>query len=172
MCASLRFLSASESEPQSPAELPSAPALAQVWQVPLGVRGTPCAPGGHAGRAASRPRPDRGALGDPSEKRKAGPAGPARARCAHSARTRRAPARLATCSPRVFRRAERRAPGALSDALTAHRTARSRHAERRAPGAQNRAFLDAQSSMSLGTRIARLPARRRYASSACEVFDL
>ena len=106
MCASLRFLSASESEQQSPAELPSAPALAQVWQVPLGVRGTPCAPGGHAGRAASRPRPDRGALGDPSEKRKAGPAGPARARCAHPARTRRAPARLTTCSPRVFRRAD------------------------------------------------------------------
>ena len=119
LCASLRFLSASEREPQSPAELPSAPALAQgfgsrlkalaqVWQVPLGVRGAPCAPGGHAGRAASRPRPDRGALGDPSEKRKAGPAGPARARCAHPARTRRTPARLPTCCTRVFRRAERR----------------------------------------------------------------
>ena len=126
---------------------------------------------------------DRGALGDLSEKRKAGPAGPARARCAHPARTRRAPARLTTCSPRVFRRAERRvfrraerrvsrraerrAPGAL----TARRTARSRRAERRAPGAQNCASLDAQSSVSLGTRIARLPVHRRHASSACEVFD-
>ena len=171
LCASLRFLSTSEREPQSPAELPPAPALAQVWQVPLGERGTPCAPGGHAGRAASRPRPDRGALGDPSEKRKAGPDGRPRER-AHTARTRRAhgapPARLPTCNRHVLRRANRhvfrratrassgaqrrvsrRATGASSGAQPARLATCTRRVFRRATGASCDAYQ------------ARLPARNR-----------
>ena len=133
--------------------------------MPLGARGTPCAPRGHAGRAASRPRPDRGALGNPSEKRKAGPASPA------SARTLCAPS-VHTARPGTFSDVQHARPhGAQNGASHGAQNGASPGAQNRAsPGAQNRASLGAQSGVSLGTRIARLPARKRHASAACEVF--
>ena len=105
------------------------------------MRGTPYAPRGHAGRAASRPRPDRGALGVPSEKRKAGPGGRPRER-AHAARARRAHG-----APRhVSRRAARASSGAQNGA---------------SHGAQNGAFSGAQNGASSGAQTARLCGVRR-----------
>ena len=106
LSASLCFLSASESEPQSPAGLPSAPALAKVRQVPLGMRKTPYAPRAHAGRAASCPRPEQPRISRRPEREENSRTGRPRTR------TLRASARLATCCPRVFRRAERLASSA------------------------------------------------------------
>ena len=140
-------------------ELDFLPALAQVWQLPLGVRGTPCPPGGHAGRAHSRRGPAAKFWGTRARRERL----ERTALRAHTARTRHAhvepkhiwqvqPARLPVrrmaclpaCRKARSRQAERRAPGAQYGALPACRTACSRHAERRAPGALSDASHGAQ----------------------------
>ena len=121
--------------------------LAQVWQVPLGVRGTPCAPGGHAGRAASRPRPDRPRSSGRPEREEKGRTGRPRAR------TLRAPG-AHTARPGTSSDVQHaRLPARRTARLTARRTARL--------PARRTARLSAR-------RTARLPARRAACPPARE----
>ena len=118
-----------------------------VWQVPLGARGTPCAPGGHAGRDASRPaaRPWSSGRHEREEKGRTGrPASPARLE-------RRAPGTSSGVKRHVFRRAT----GASCGAQPARFPARNRRVLRRATGA------------SRGAHPARLATCNRHVPAAC-----
>ena len=150
-------------QPRRPAELSSAPGLAQVWQFFFGVRGSPRAFGG----AACRPRLDREALGDRSEQRKAGPDGrpcerahTARTRRAHGAPrhvSRRAPARFPTCEPRISRRVERRVSRRAERRVFWRAERRVfRRAERRDSRHANGASTDARTSASSSAHTVRL----------------
>ena len=160
MYASLRFLSASEREPQSQAELPSALAQGSSSAASLasilrraedasrsrGPRRACRLPPAVRPRSSGRPeREDKGRTGRPASR--------ARTHGAHPARTRRAPARLPTYNRHVFRSATRASHGALNGASPDAQSGASH-------GAQNGASLDAQSGVSLGTQTARLPTCR------------
>ena len=135
LCASLRFLSASEKEAQSPAEHLSAPAsdLRRVGGRLALLGDTPGVPPSPAARMRCSGRPEQEEKGWTSR-----PAPQARAHGAHLARTRRAPAHLPACNRHVFRRATR----AFS-------------------GAQNpRVFRCAEPARLSARRSARFPARR------------
>ena len=116
-----------------------------VWQVPLGERGTPCAPGGHAWRDASRPAARPRSSGRPEREEK-GPARTAGLTCASlTARARHVlrrasgtssgvqPARLAARNRRVWRRAIGASRGAHPARLSGVQSAPS-GAHRRAQG--------------------------------------
>ena len=128
-----------------------------VWQVPLGARGTPCAPGGHAGRDASRPaarpqssgrleREEKGRTGRPVAPRDCAPA------CSRAPRacTLRAPAHLCVCAPGVQRHVFWRATGTSCGVQPARLAVCNRHVLRRATGT------------SCGVQPARLAARNRH----------
>ena len=111
LCASLRFFSASESEPRSQTELPSAPAYGSSQASDLGMRDTPA----HLRATPSVPPPARDPTAELWKSRarrkrsdQTAGAASARTRCIPGAPTWRAPERLSTCCSRVFRRAERR----------------------------------------------------------------
>ena len=167
MCFSL-FSSASKSEPQSPAELPSAPALAQVWQVALGVRGRPA----HLGATPGVPPPARGPTAELWETRARRERPDRPAPRVHAARTRRAHG-----APRhVSRRAARASSGAQSGASHGAQSGASHGAQTGSSygaqngasfGAQDRASFGAQSGVFHGTRIACLTFFWRNVREAC-----
>ena len=124
-----------------------------------GKRGTPLAPGGLGRRRLQPPSTSAGQQlrgASSTQKERTGPR-------AHTARIRR-----------ISRARTRRASGASHGAHTAHLAARNRRVLRRATGASlgalNGASLKAQPVRLPKRRLARLPARSRHASTACEVF--
>ena len=119
-------------------ELPSTVRGSSVWQVPLGERRRPALLGATPGVTPPAPQPDRGALGDLSENRKARPGRPA----SPARLSRRAPgtssgvqaAHLPACNRRVLRRAT----GASCGAQPARLAARNRRVSLRASGTSQR----------------------------------